>query len=115
MLARGILHDFICFHATFIVFGRLTCTGDLLVYYERTRRQSENLPHPVARTRTASVVSPASLSVQDGLVDIDRRTRWRMVVASLSTFSNFLASALVSATLDSLLRSHFGASLTVGT
>jgi len=115
MLAGGILHDLIGFRATFIVFGGLTCAGALLVYYERTRRQFEDTPQPVAKSRPTPAVSPASPLAQDERVDMDGPTRWRMTVASLSTFSNFLASALVSATLGYMLRSRFGASLTVGT
>lgn len=114
MLAGGILHDLIGFRATFIFFGGLTCLGAGLVYYEHTRRQAGRTAQPLEGSQTAPVVSRALPAEPTEPAGTNAATRWRMAVASLSTFSNFLVGALVSATLGYMLRSRFGTSLTVG-
>ncbi|MBM3223542.1 MAG: MFS transporter [Candidatus Tectomicrobia bacterium] len=115
MLAGGILHDLIGFRATFILFGILTCTGAVVVYYERTRREAR-ASATQGRNMAAAALEPQPSPVQaTAAIDIDTTTRWRMAVASLNTFSNFLVTALVSATLGYVLRQRFGTTITLDT
>jgi MFS family permease len=112
MLAGGILHDLIGFRATFLCFGGLTCAGAVLVYYERIHRQLHAASRLAERShRPATAATPGPQAQRVGL---DRATRWRMAVASLSTFSTFLVGALVSATLGYMLRQRFGLAVSVG-
>ncbi|MGE3535949.1 MAG: MFS transporter [Candidatus Tectimicrobiota bacterium] len=110
MLAGGILHDLIGFRATFMLFGGLTCAGACLVYYEMSRRPGRE----AARTVIPASVTPPAASLVPEPSRLDALTRRRMVVASLGTFSNFLLTALVSATLGYMLRQRFGSTFLMG-
>lgn len=110
MLLGGVLSDLIGFQATFILFGCITGSGVFLAYAATARhrpRSQENTSPPAASPAPAmsAAVSPDPWPV-----------RWRMIVASLGTFSAFLVvGGLVSATLGYALRSRFGSSVSLGT
>lgn len=112
MLAGGILHDLIGFRATFIAFGALTCAGAGLVYYERRQRQAGAAVGTRATAGDTGQQAPTATPAAD--TPLDATTRWQMVVASLGTLSNFLVTALVSATLGYVLRQRFGSTLPLG-
>lgn len=113
MLAGGILHDMIGFRATFIAFGVCTCAGAVLVYYERRWRRDDagllQAPRAVSGTSSHTASEPGASEA------LATATRWQMAVASLGTWSAFLVTALVSATLGYVLRQRFGEAVTLGT
>ena len=112
MLAGGVLADTIGFHITFIVFGVCTCGAALLAHIEMRRYRPGHIPPTLPQvTPPAPPLTPSPVTTPGGL---DRSTRWRMSVTSFGTFSTFLVSSLVSATLGYMLRTRFGAMPVLG-
>jgi MFS family permease len=124
MFSGGILADVLGFRITFVLFGGLTCLAAPLAYAEMTGRRAGGAVRTSCRaTPTLPGPQPEPAMRRQGGT---RRTardwdvRWRMLVASLGTFSTFLViGGLVSATLGYTLRTRFGptpalGSLTVG-
>jgi MFS family permease len=118
LLAGGIFADTIGFHITFICFGGLTCASALLAHIEMHRRRtSRSAPALHLGRSSLPPAAPASPVLPKATVApmlLDQQTRWRMFVASFGTFSTFLVSSLVSATLGYMLRTRFGTMPTLG-
>jgi MFS family permease len=111
LLAGGIFADTIGFRITFILFGACTCSAALLAHVEMRRQRANSTPPTIIRSTTSS---PPPTPVPTTLRALDTLTRWRMGVASCGTFSAFLVSSLVSATLGYMLRMRFGAMPVLG-
>jgi MFS family permease len=118
MLVGGVLADVIGFRVTFTLFGGLTCLAALLVHAEMTARRARGSPAWIthrAKVPSSRPLRGAVLRSGTPPTRVDAGTRWRMIVASLGTFSTFLViGGLVSATLGYMLRIRFGPMPTVG-
>jgi MFS family permease len=113
MLAGGIFADVIGFRTTFLLFGVLTGSAALLAHLEMRRPRAKSplqtLPQgtpPPPAPETPTMTTPGTLATL---------ARWRMFVASFETFSAFLVSSLVAATLGYMLRTRFGTMPVLGT
>ena len=110
LLAGGIFADAIGFRTTFILFGACTCSAALLAHVERRRRRATGMPPALPQVPAPPLPAPCTTTPRV----LDTLTRWRMGVASFGTFSTFLVSSLVSATLGYMLRTRFGATPVLG-
>jgi MFS family permease len=110
LLAGGVFADAIGFRITFILFGACTCSAALLAHVEMRRQRANTIPPTLSRATTSSPPVPVTTTPHV----LDTLTRWRMGVASCGTFSTFLVSSLVSATLGYMLRTRFGATPVLG-
>jgi MFS family permease len=111
LLAGGVFADVIGFRITFILFGVCTCSAALLAHVEMRRQRANSISPALSRPTTSS---PPPVPVTTTPRILDTLTRWRMGVASYGTFSTFLVSSLVSATLGYMLRTRFGATPVLG-
>jgi MFS family permease len=111
LLAGGVFADTIGFRITFILFGVCTGCAALLAHVEMRWQRAQSVPPPRSRATTSS---PPPVPLTTPRHALDRPTRWRMGVASCGTFSTFLVSSLVSATLGYMLRTRFGATPVLG-
>ncbi len=116
MLAGGILADVIGFRATFVLFGCVTCCAALLAYAEMTNRHVRSsvrvTPQTLPRRSQQSAAGPENRAIRTRPAV---KMRWRMMIASLGTFSTFLViGGLVSATLGYTLQARFGPTPEVG-